>query len=188
MIDTLIKIAAWSSSGLPGRRCWPLPRIFRDCVTASEFRSRPVWRPRSPRLPSIPSMILHCAGRTHGPFVASAIAQRYGLGRAIVESACDGLVAPGTLVAGSFVDLPGEAARTAPVRHRSSAGVDQETHPGAAAQGRRAGRADGALPLPRRVAGVGKAAARRCRAGAIEQLSGYPMPASAVESMILPAR
>jgi ATP-dependent Lhr-like helicase len=57
----------------------------------------------------IDDLVLRWA-RTHGPFVASAIAQRYGLGRAIVESACDGLVAPGTLVAGSFVDLPGEAA------------------------------------------------------------------------------
>ena len=57
----------------------------------------------------IDDLVLRWA-RTHGPFVASAIAQRYGLGRAIVESACDGLVAPGTLVAGSFVDMPGEAA------------------------------------------------------------------------------
>src|SRR4029450_11337742 len=57
----------------------------------------------------IDDLVLRWA-RTHGPFVTSAIAQRYGLGRAIGESACDGLVAPGTLVAGSFVDLPGDAA------------------------------------------------------------------------------
>ena len=123
VIDTLIGIAAWSSSGSPGRRCWPLPRTFRDCVTASEFRFRQVWRRRSPRLLSIPSMILYCVG--HAPTARSSpsIAQRYGLGRAIVESACDGLVAPGTLVAGSFVDLPGEARRTSPVLPQSSAGL-----------------------------------------------------------------
>jgi ATP-dependent Lhr-like helicase len=45
--------------------------------------------------------------RTHGPFVISSVAERYGLGRAVVESACDGLVNSGTLVAGSFVDMTG---------------------------------------------------------------------------------
>src|SRR5215218_1117469 len=48
--------------------------------------------------------------RTHGPFLASAIAQRYGLGPAVVEAACKNLVSPGTLVTGSFADLPGAAA------------------------------------------------------------------------------
>ena len=57
-----------------------------------------------------PSMILYCVGPAPTARSSPPIAQRYGLGRAIVESACDGLVAPGTLVAGSFVDLPGEAA------------------------------------------------------------------------------
>ena len=44
-------------------------------------------------------------------------------------------------------------------------------------------------PFPRRVAGR-RQGGRGVDAvlGAIEQLSGYPMPASAVESMILPAR
>src|SRR4029453_10903949 len=57
----------------------------------------------------IDDLVLRWA-RTHGPFVISSVAERYGLGRAVVESACDGLVNSGTLVAGSFVDLTGEAA------------------------------------------------------------------------------
>ena len=69
-----------------------------------------------------------------------SIAQRYG-GRAIVESACDGLVAPGTLVAGSFVDLPGEASGERRQYRHSQVLALIETHPGAAAQGRRACRA-----------------------------------------------
>src|SRR4029450_13674926 len=47
----------------------------------------------------IDDLVLRWA-RTHGPFVISSIAERYGLGRAVVESACDGLVNSGTLVAG----------------------------------------------------------------------------------------
>ena len=53
----------------------------------------------------IEDLVLRWA-RTHGPFVASSIARRYGLGRAVVDAACDTLVGPGTLTAGSFVDLP----------------------------------------------------------------------------------
>ena len=53
----------------------------------------------------IDDLVLRWA-RTHGPFLASTIAERYGLGRAVVEAACDTLVGPGTLVRGTFVDLP----------------------------------------------------------------------------------
>ena len=55
----------------------------------------------------IADLVLRWA-RTHGPFVASTVARRYGLGRSVVEAACHALVGPGTLVAGSFVDLPGD--------------------------------------------------------------------------------
>jgi len=137
----------------------------------------------------IDDLVLRWA-RTHGPFVASSIAQRYGLGRAIVESACDGLAAPGTLVAGSFVDLPGEASSQrrqychsqvlALIKRRTLARLRKGVEPVEQ------------VAFARFLAewqGVGKGG-RGADAvlGAIEQLSGYPMPASAVESMILPAR
>ncbi len=129
-------------------------------------------------------------GRTHGPFVISSVAERYGLGRAVVESACDGLVNSGTLVAGSFVDLTGEAAKErrqychsrvlALVKRRTVALLRKGVEPVEQ------------VAFARFLAewqGVGSGA-RGVDAvlGAIEQLSGYPIPASAVESMILPAR
>ena len=58
----------------------------------------------------IDDLVLRWA-RTHGPFVVPTLAQRYGLGRAVVEQSCEALVGPGTLVAGSFVDQPGELGR-----------------------------------------------------------------------------
>ncbi|MFB9673587.1 ATP-dependent helicase [Microlunatus capsulatus] len=128
--------------------------------------------------------------RTHGPFVAGTVATRYGLGRAVVEQACDALVAAGTVVSGSFVDLEGEAGQErrqychgqvlALIKRRTLALLRKEVEPveqvayarfltewqgvGSGARG-----SDGVL-------------------GALEQLAGYAMPASAVESVILPAR
>ncbi len=137
----------------------------------------------------IDDLVLRWA-RTHGPFVASSIAQRYGLGRAVAEAACEGLVAVGTLVAGSFVDMAGEAANErrqychsqvlALIKRRTLALLRKDVEPVEQ------------VAFARFLAewqGVGSGA-RGIDAvlGAIEQLSGYPMPASAVESMILPAR
>ena len=137
----------------------------------------------------IDDLVLRWA-RTHGPFVASSIAQRYGLGRAIVDAACDGLVAHGTLVAGSFVDMVGEAAneRRQYVHSQVLALIKRRT----LALLRKGVEPVEQIAFARFLAewqGVGSGG-RGVDAvlGAIEQLSGYPMPASAVESMILPAR
>jgi ATP-dependent Lhr-like helicase len=129
-------------------------------------------------------------GRTHGPFVVSAIAQRYGLGRAVVESACDGLVRSGTLIAGSFVDLTGEAANErhqychsqvlALIKRRTLALLRKGVEPvEQVAFARFLAEWQGVGSGSRGVDAV---------LGAVEQLSGYPIPASAVESMILPTR
>src|SRR6185436_6009187 len=100
------------------------------------------------------------------------------------------LVATGTLVAGSFVDLPGEAAserrqychgqvlalikrRTLALLRKGVEPVEQVAFARFLAEWQRIGSDS------RGVDAV---------LGAIEQLSGYPIPASAVESMILPAR
>jgi ATP-dependent helicase Lhr and Lhr-like helicase len=137
----------------------------------------------------IDDLVLRWA-RTHGPFVASSITRRYGLGRAIVEAACDGLVAPGTLIAGSFVDLPGEAATErrqychsqvlALIKRRTLALLRKGVEPvEQVAFARFLVDWQGIGSHSRGVDAV---------LGAIELLSGYPMPASAVESVILPAR
>jgi ATP-dependent helicase Lhr and Lhr-like helicase len=137
----------------------------------------------------IDDLVLRWA-RTHGPFVVSSIAQRYGLGRAIAEAACDGLVAHGSFVAGSFVDMAGEAANErrqychsqvlALIKRRTLALLRKDVEPvEQVAFARFLGEWQGVGSGARGVDAV---------LGAIEQLSGYPMPASAVESMVLPAR
>jgi ATP-dependent helicase Lhr and Lhr-like helicase len=137
----------------------------------------------------IDDLVLRWA-RSHGPFVVTSVAQRYGLGRAVVESACDALVRSGTLVAGSFLDLTGEAANErrqychsqvlALIKRRTLALLRKGVEPvEQVAFGRFLAQWQGIGSGSRGVDAV---------LGAIEQLSGYPIPASALESMILPAR
>ena len=137
----------------------------------------------------IDDLVLRWA-RSHGPFVVTSVAQRYGLGRAVVESACDALVRSGTLVAGSFLDLTGEAANErrqychsqvlALIKRRTLALLRKGVEPvEQVAFGRFLAKWHGIGSGSRGVDAV---------LGAIEQLSGYPIPASALESMILPAR
>jgi ATP-dependent Lhr-like helicase len=141
----------------------------------------------SPR--PIEDLVLRWA-RTHGPFVAGTVATRYGLGRAVVEQACDTLVSAGTLVAGSFVDLDAEAARErrqychgqvlALVKRRTLALLRKEVEPVEQVAYAR---------FLTEWQGVGSDnRGSDAVLSALEQLSGYAMPASAVESVILPAR
>ncbi len=137
----------------------------------------------------IEDLVLRWA-RTHGPFVALTVAQRYGLGRSVVESSCDTLVANGTLVAGSFVDLDGEAGDErrqychakvlALIKRRTLALLRKEVEPVEQAAYAR---------FLVEWQGIG-AHSRGADAvlGVIEQLSGYALPASAMESLVLPAR
>ncbi len=127
--------------------------------------------------------------RTHGPFTIATVATRYGLGRAVVEAACSDLVRAGTVVRGSFVDPP-----------PGTADVDQFCHTQVLALIKRRSLA----ALRREVEPVEQVAYARFLAewqgvgsrsrgtdavlATLEQLAGYAMPASAVESMILPAR
>ena len=93
--------------------------------------------------------------RTHGPFTIAVIAERYGLGRAVVEAACSDLVRAGTVVRGSFVDpAPGHARRRAVLPH-PGARPDQAPLAGRPAPRGRAGGAGGVRAVPGRVAGGG---------------------------------
>ncbi|HEY5848830.1 MAG TPA: ATP-dependent helicase [Microlunatus sp.] len=135
----------------------------------------------------IADLVLRWA-RTHGPFTAVTIARRYGLGLAVVEQAVESLVGPGTLVSGSFVDSePGKSDRQychaqvlALIKRRTLALLRKGVEPVEQ------------VAYARFLAewqGIG-APSRGTDAvlATVEQLAGYPMPASAVESMILPAR
>ncbi len=127
--------------------------------------------------------------RTHGPFTAQAVATRYGLGRAVAEQVCEDLVGPGTLVSGSFVDpVPGAADDRqycssqvlALIKRRTLALLRKEVEPVEQAAFARF------LPGWQGVGSGGRGA--DAVLSALEQLAGYPMPASALETLILPAR
>ncbi|RZS38972.1 Lhr family ATP dependent helicase [Herbihabitans rhizosphaerae] len=130
--------------------------------------------------------------RTHGPFPAHDVAQRFGLGVAVVTGVLDRLVGEGRLVRGEL--RPGgthteycdsEVLRR--IRRASLAKLRADVEPvEPAALGR-------FLPAWH---GIKPRGDRRLRAAptpddvlsTVEQLAGAPLPASALESLILPSR
>ncbi len=128
--------------------------------------------------------------RTHGPFVVSTLAERYGLGRAIVESTCNGLTANGTLTAGEFTDGIASTEQDrrqychtkvlALIKRRTLAALRKEVEPVEQITYARF------LPAWQGV-GAGHRGTDAVLAS-IEQLAGYALPASAIESVVLPAR
>jgi len=127
--------------------------------------------------------------RTHGPFTAAVAAARFGLGGAVVTEALRRLAASGRLVEGELRPLEAgggqgtdwcdaEVLRT--IRRRSLSALRAEVEPVPAR--------DLARFLP---AWQGVGASVRGADGllrAIEQLAGAVVPASALETLILPAR
>jgi ATP-dependent Lhr-like helicase len=124
--------------------------------------------------------------RTHGPFVASDVAERLGLGVAVVGSALARLSAAGRVVQGEF--RPGgvatewcDAEVLRAIRRRSLAALRKEVE-----------------PVPKQALarfipawqGLGARSSRGAEGllRAVEQLAGVPLPASALESLVLPSR
>jgi ATP-dependent helicase Lhr and Lhr-like helicase len=134
--------------------------------------------------------------RTHGPFRAADVAARLGLGVAVVASALERLATSGRLVQGEFspagyTALGGghgavgtewcDAEVLRAVRRRSLAALRREVEPVApGALGR-------FVPAWQ---GVGERATRGVDgvARVIEQLAGLALPASALETLVLPSR
>lgn len=123
--------------------------------------------------------------RTHGPFTSAQVAERLGLGVAVAAATLSRLAANGRLLEGEFRPAgsgmewcdPG-VLRT--LRRRSLAKLRHEVEPvEPAVLGR-------FLPrwqhIPTRLRGIDGVVT------AVEQLAGAPVPASALESLILPAR
>ena len=133
----------------------------------------------------IADLVLRWA-RTHGPFTASVVARRYGLGVVVVDQALEQLVGPGTLTSGSFVESDSterqycHAQVLALIKRRTLALLRKGVEPVEQ------------VAYARFLAewqGVGSGArGTDAVLATVEQLAGYPMPASAVESVILPAR
>ena len=126
--------------------------------------------------------------RTHGPFTAADLAARYGLGVAVVAMAlrrlaADGRVAEGEFLAGARGTQWCDSGVLRMLRRRCLARLRKEAEPvPPAVLGR-------FLPAWH---GIGTGRSRRADAGAvleaIERLAGAPVPASALETLVLPGR
>lgn len=147
--------------------------------------------------------LVHRYARTHGPFTVDEAAEQIGLGAAVVRDTLVRLAGDRKVVEGDFLpaDPAADASPASPgapttqwchsdvlaqIRRGSLAASRADIEPVDAATFARflgawqhvVGNADGVEPL-RGVDGV---------ATVIDQLAGYPLPASAWESLILPAR
>ncbi|MBH5337322.1 ATP-dependent helicase [Streptomyces pactum] len=140
--------------------------------------------------------------RTHGPFTTATAAARFGLGAAVTEGALQRLAASGRVVQGEFHPAGigqewCDAAVLRRLRRRSLAALREELEPVPPAalaaflpqwqhvgaphpQPRdRTGAAPSAVPGLRGIDGLVRA---------VEQLQGAPVPASALEKLVLPSR
>nr|WP_297614572.1 ATP-dependent helicase [Nocardia sp.] len=124
--------------------------------------------------------------RTHGPFTLTAAAQRFGLGTAVVATGLHRLALEKRVVEGEFT--PGSAGAEwcdsevlRRLRRRSLAAARKEVEPVATAALARF------LPAWQHI-GTGELRGVDGVAAVVEQLAGVPIPASAWESLILPAR
>ncbi len=130
--------------------------------------------------------------RTHGPFVADSVATRFGLGPAVVRHTLERLAATGRLLDGEFRPqgtgqewCDAEVLRR--LRRRSLARLRKEVEP---VEPDTLGRF---LPAWQRVRPPGASTRGGLRGvdgvlAAVEQLAACPLPASALESLVLPAR
>ncbi|MFB8009440.1 ATP-dependent helicase [Nocardia sp. NPDC056000] len=124
--------------------------------------------------------------RTHGPFTLTQVAHRFGLGTAVAATALHRLAAEKRVVEGEFT--PGAAGSEwcdsevlRRLRRRSLAAARKEVEPVATAALARF------LPSWQHI-GTGELRGVDGVAAVVEQLAGVPIPASAWESLILPAR
>ncbi|MDO7866985.1 ATP-dependent helicase [Nocardioides jiangxiensis] len=126
--------------------------------------------------------------RTHGPFTADEVAARFGLGVAVVRHTLTRLAGEGRVLEGEFRPAGAgsewcDAEVLRRLRRRSLARLRAEVEPvDPAALGRFLPHWQGVTRRQGALRGVDGVVA------AIEQLAGCPVPASALESLVLPAR
>ncbi|MFB7981683.1 ATP-dependent helicase [Streptomyces vinaceus] len=123
--------------------------------------------------------------RTHGPFTTAAVAARLGLGAAVTEGALHRLAAAGRVVQGEFHPAGigqewCDATVLRRLRRRSLAALRQELEPVPPTS------LATFLPQWQHLGGALRGIDGLARA--IEQLQGAPVPASALERLILPSR
>ena len=130
--------------------------------------------------------------RTHGPFTIAEPAARLGLGTAVVQAGLERLVATGQVVAGEFSPVAGQdsgrgrqycgATMLRTIRRRSLAALRKEVEPAPQAMLARF------LPEWQGVGGNRRSRGVDGLARVVEQLAAVAVPASALESLVLPAR
>ncbi|TVL93414.1 ATP-dependent helicase [Streptomyces sp. SAJ15] len=134
--------------------------------------------------------------RTHGPFTSAAAAARFGLGTAVTEGALHRLAAAGRVVQGEFhpagMDQEWcDAAVLRRLRRRSLAALREELEPvppAALAAFLPQWQHVGSLPAGRQRGGSHSLRGIDGLVRAVEQLQGAPVPASALEKLVLPSR
>lgn len=124
--------------------------------------------------------------RTHGPFTSTAAAARFGLGTAVTDGALQRLAASGRIVQGEFHPAGigqewCDATVLRRLRRRSLAALRHELEPVPPAA------LAGFLPQWQHL-GDNSLRGIDGLARAVEQLQGAPVPASALEKLILPSR
>ncbi|WP_189094432.1 ATP-dependent helicase [Nocardia jinanensis] len=124
--------------------------------------------------------------RTHGPFTTESVAHRFGLGTAVAGSALHRLGAEKRVVEGEFTPETGgsewcDAQVLRRLRRRSLAAARHEVEPVST------GTFGRFLPDWQHI-GTGELRGIDGVATVVEQLAGVPIPASAWESLVLPAR
>ncbi|MBF6438808.1 ATP-dependent helicase [Nocardia cyriacigeorgica] len=124
--------------------------------------------------------------RTHGPFGVDAVAARFGLGTAVAAGALHRLAAEKRVVEGEFTPAATgsewcDAQVLRRLRRRSLAAARHEVEPVSTATFGRF------LPAWQHL-GTGELRGIDGVAAVVEQLAGVPIPASALESLVLPAR
>lgn len=124
--------------------------------------------------------------RTHGPFTSAAAAARFGLGTAVTDGALQRLAASGRIVQGEFHPAGigqewCDATVLRRLRRRSLAALRHELEPVPPAA------LAGFLPQWQHL-GDNTLRGIDGLARAVEQLQGAPVPASALEKLILPSR
>ncbi|MFE7181299.1 ATP-dependent helicase [Streptomyces erythrochromogenes] len=123
--------------------------------------------------------------RTHGPFTTAAVAAAFGLGAAVTEGALNRLAAAGRVVQGEFHPAGigqewCDATVLRRLRRRSLAALRQELEPVPPTS------LATFLPQWQHLGGALRGLDGLARA--VEQLQGAPVPASALERLILPSR
>ncbi len=132
--------------------------------------------------------------RSHGPFLATEPAARWGLPLGVVEDALGRLAGAGTVLRGEFRPTGSEREWCDPevlrqLRRRSLARLRREVEPvDPETLGRFLPAWQGVIPVGTNPAPLRGSAALERLAEVVDQLSGVPIPASVLERDVLPAR